>query len=168
MPIRVLVVDDSAFFRQQIISLLNSDKQFEVAGEASDGRDAIVKTAKLKPDVITMDYEMPIMDGITAVKEIMKATPTPVLMFSSMTTKGAKITLDALDAGALDFIPKYRDQISGSQRIQLKQLLFQKLRAVTYRYASVNRSIKAATKPQEKNISCQYTYRGCCYWLCNL
>lgn len=73
---------------------------------AVNGREAVEKAKSLKPDVITMDIEMPVMDGITAVREIMAASPTPILMFSSLTHDGAKATLDALEAGALDFLPK--------------------------------------------------------------
>ncbi len=112
MPARVLVVDDSGFFRRRIEDILNADKHIEVVGYAVDGKDAIDKTAALKPDVITMDIEMPVMDGITAVRHIMKSHPTPILMFSSLTTEGARSTLDALEAGAMDFLPKKMEDIS--------------------------------------------------------
>ncbi|GMR08229.1 MAG: chemotaxis response regulator protein-glutamate methylesterase [Gammaproteobacteria bacterium] len=112
MPARVLVVDDSGFFRRRIEDILNADKHIEVVGYAVNGKDAIDKTASLKPDVITMDIEMPVMDGITAVRHIMKSHPTPILMFSSLTTKGAQSTLDALEAGAMDFLPKKMEDIS--------------------------------------------------------
>jgi len=110
--VRVLVVDDSRFFRRCLTEMLNSDKHIEVVGCAVDGADAIIKMRELRPDVITMDIEMPVMDGITATKKIMAEIPTPILMFSSLTTSGAKSTLDALDAGALDFLPKKFDDIS--------------------------------------------------------
>jgi two-component system chemotaxis response regulator CheB len=103
--IRVLVVDDSAFFRHRITNMLNSDERIEVIDTAGDGRSGVEKALRLKPDVITMDVEMPIMDGITAVKEIMSKAPTSIMMLSSHTSEGAKATLDALNAGALDFIP---------------------------------------------------------------
>ncbi len=104
--IRVLVVDDSGFFRRHISKLLSKDGQIEVVGTAGDGMAGVEAAKKLKPDVITMDVEMPVMDGITAVKKIMSEVPTPILMLSSYTSKGAKETLDALQAGAVDFIPK--------------------------------------------------------------
>ncbi|MFQ5469302.1 MAG: chemotaxis response regulator protein-glutamate methylesterase [Gammaproteobacteria bacterium] len=106
MAVKVLVVDDSAFFKRCIKEILSTDKHIEVIGTASDGKEAIKKCADLKPDVITMDVEMPVMDGITAVRSIMQETPTPILMLSSLTQEGARITLDALDAGAVDFLPK--------------------------------------------------------------
>ncbi len=111
MATRVLVVDDSGFIRRRIAQILNVEPGLEVIGMASNGQEAVSKTAKLHPDVITMDVEMPVMDGITAVKEIMLRTPCPILMFSSSTKAGAKSTLDALEAGAVDFLPKELDQI---------------------------------------------------------
>lgn len=112
MPIRVLVVDDSGFFRRRVSEMLNADPRMEVVGDAADGQEAIDKTLRLRPDVITMDIEMPVMDGITAVRRIMQARRTPILMFSSLTTDGAKATLDALDAGAVDYLPKKFEDIS--------------------------------------------------------
>lgn len=129
MSIGVLIVDDSAFFRQQIRAIINAHPQLNVVGEASNGREAIDKALKLKPDVITMDYEMPMMDGITAVREIMAKQPTPILMFSSLTLKGARVTLDALDAGAVDFLPKSYERVSGSNS-SLKQILVEKIQAI--------------------------------------
>jgi len=106
MAIKVLVVDDSAFFRRRVTEILNQHPDLEVIGDAANGRDAVTKTAQLRPDVVTMDIEMPVLDGISAVREIMQKTPTPIIMFSSLTHDGAKATLDALEAGALDFLPK--------------------------------------------------------------
>jgi two-component system chemotaxis response regulator CheB len=111
MATRVLVVDDSGFIRRRIAQILNVEPGLEVVGMASNGQEAVSKTAQLHPDVITMDVEMPVMDGIAAVKEIMLRTPCPILMFSSSTKAGAKSTLDALEAGAVDFLPKELDQI---------------------------------------------------------
>ena len=112
MSIRVLVVDDSRFFRLRVSEILNADSRLEVVGVAENGLQAIEQSKNLKPDVITMDIEMPVMDGITAVKRIMSNTPIPVLIFSSLTTDGAKVTLDALDAGAVDYLPKRMDDLS--------------------------------------------------------
>ncbi|MUL06995.1 chemotaxis-specific protein-glutamate methyltransferase CheB [Aliivibrio fischeri] len=111
MAIKVLVVDDSSFFRRRVSEIINSDPRLEVIDVAVNGKEAVEKAKSLKPDVITMDIEMPVMDGISAVREIMKACPTPTLMFSSLTHDGAKATLDALDAGALDFLPKKFEDI---------------------------------------------------------
>lgn len=112
MTVRVLVVDDSTFFRRRVTEMLDGDPRLKVVGSAVDGRDAVNKVRELNPDVITMDIEMPLMDGISAVRAIMAATPKPVLMFSSLTHEGARATLEALEAGALDFLPKSFDAIS--------------------------------------------------------
>ncbi len=122
MPVRVLVVDDSAFFRRRLTEIFESDKHIDVVGSAADGREAIAQVARLKPDVVTMDIEMPVMDGISAVRAIMQKTPVPVLMLSSLTTDGAKATLDALEAGAMDFLPKKMEDISLDRGTAKRQL----------------------------------------------
>ncbi|MDP1931995.1 MAG: chemotaxis response regulator protein-glutamate methylesterase [Gammaproteobacteria bacterium] len=119
MTIKVLVVDDSGFFRRRLCEIINGTGDLEVIGTAADGREAIEKARELKPDVITMDYEMPVMDGITAVREITRSLGIPVLMFSSLTYEGARVTLDALEAGAVDYLPKNFEDISrNSEEIQ--------------------------------------------------
>lgn len=115
MPVTVLVVDDSAFFRQRVSGILNADPRINVVGTAENGQVAVSKAVSLKPDVITMDYEMPVMNGISAVVEIMRQCPTPVLMFSSLTYQGARVTLEALEAGAVDFLPKSYEQMTPGQ-----------------------------------------------------
>ncbi|MBD3609168.1 MAG: chemotaxis response regulator protein-glutamate methylesterase [Gammaproteobacteria bacterium] len=122
MPVRVLVVDDSSFFRRRIIEILSADPRLNVIGEAVNGAEAIEKAVELDPDVITMDIEMPIMDGISSVREIMKQHPCAILMFSSLTTEGAQATLDALEAGALDFLPKRLEEISGNREEAIRLL----------------------------------------------
>jgi two-component system chemotaxis response regulator CheB len=122
MPVKVLVVDDSAFFRRRIKEMLEKNSDIRVIGAAENGRDAIAQAERLKPDVITMDYEMPLMDGITAVREIMARCPTPILMFSSLTYEGARVTLDALEAGAMDYLPKSFESMSNSPGESVKML----------------------------------------------
>jgi len=122
MPVRVLIVDDSGFFRRRLTEMLNADPRLEVVGTANDGAQAVEQVAKLRPDVVTMDIEMPVMDGIAATRRIMTVTPTPILMFSSLTTDGAKATLDALDAGAVDYLPKKFEDISRDQDEAKRQL----------------------------------------------
>lgn len=112
MAINVLVVDDSAFFRRRLCELINKHPLLNVIGTAANGKEAIEQARLLNPDVITMDYEMPVMDGITAVREITRAQGTPVLMFSSLTYEGARVTLDALEAGAVDYLPKNFEEIA--------------------------------------------------------
>lgn len=104
--IKVLVVDDSLVMRNTISRILSKDPAIEVVGTAADGRDAIEKAQSLKPDVITMDIEMPVMNGIEALKKIMEKDPVPVVMMSSLTREGAEITMEALELGACDFITK--------------------------------------------------------------
>jgi two-component system chemotaxis response regulator CheB len=104
--IRVLIVDDSAFMRKVLQSILTADPQIEVIGEARDGRDAIKLAESLKPDVITMDINMPLMDGLQATERIMSTNPRPILVVSSETRDGAGSTLKALELGAIDFVAK--------------------------------------------------------------
>ena len=106
MAVKVLVVDDSAFFRQRITQILSQNANIEVIGVARDGLDAIEKNNSLKPDVITMDVEMPKLNGIDAVRHIMRERPTQVLMVSSLTHEGAQVTLQAMEAGAVDYLTK--------------------------------------------------------------
>jgi two-component system, chemotaxis family, protein-glutamate methylesterase/glutaminase len=126
MAVKVLVVDDSGFFRRRVTEILGQDPQIQVVGVATNGQEAIEKTQSLRPDVITMDYEMPVMDGITAVREIMRRWPTPVLMFSSLTYEGARTSLDALDAGAADYLPKNFEDISRNPD-KVRQLLCERV-----------------------------------------
>jgi two-component system chemotaxis response regulator CheB len=113
--LKVLVVDDSGFFQRRVTEIINADARLEVIATANNGLEGVEKALALKPDVITMDYEMPVMDGVTAVRHIMRKCPTPVLMFSSLTYEGARITLDALEAGAVDFLSKQFDAIAASE-----------------------------------------------------
>lgn len=122
MPVKVLVVDDSGFFRRRLTEILVADPLIKVVGSAANGREAIDQVIALQPDVVTMDVEMPIMDGITAVKEIMRRHPTPILMFSSLTNEGAQATLDALEAGAIDFLPKKFEDIANERERALAEL----------------------------------------------
>ncbi|OUR64670.1 chemotaxis response regulator protein-glutamate methylesterase [Methylophaga sp. 42_25_T18] len=122
MATRVLIVDDSAFFRKRLSEIIATDPGLEVAGTANNGQEAIDQVIKLSPDVITMDMEMPVMDGISAVRKIMERHPIPILMLSTWTTEGAKSTLDALEAGAADFLPKRFEDLSEDQSIAHQQL----------------------------------------------
>lgn len=110
--VKVLVVDDSAFMRKMITDMVNQDKQLTVIGTARNGLDGIEKIKKLKPDVVTMDVEMPEMDGISALKIIMEEFPVPVIMLSSLTKDGTRATIQAIENGAVDFISKPSGAIS--------------------------------------------------------
>lgn len=102
----VLIVDDSSFMRRSISIIIERDPQFFIIGIARNGLDAIEKIQRLKPDVVTMDVEMPEMDGISAIKEIMKTCPVPVVMLSNHTESGTRSALKALELGAIDFFLK--------------------------------------------------------------
>jgi len=110
--IRVLVVDDSAFLRRNLPRILESDPTIKVVGTAANGAEAIQKVKELRPDVVTLDVLMPVMDGLTALKHIMRETPTPVVMISSVTRQGAQETLEALSLGAIDFVAKPSGPVS--------------------------------------------------------
>ncbi|RJQ30990.1 MAG: chemotaxis response regulator protein-glutamate methylesterase [Peptococcaceae bacterium] len=105
-PVRVLVVDDSAVMRNVVKRFLNIDAGVEVVGTATDGLDALAKIASLRPDVVTLDVEMPGLDGLSALKQIMRKCPVPVVMLSAHTTAGAAATMEALSLGAVDFVAK--------------------------------------------------------------
>ncbi|GBD39496.1 Chemotaxis response regulator protein-glutamate methylesterase of group 1 operon [bacterium HR37] len=130
--IRVLIVDDSAFMRNALKTMLSSDPEIEIVGVARDGVEAIEKVMSLNPDIVTMDVEMPRMDGLTALKRIMEIKPVPVIIVSSLTSEGAKVTLDALDIGAVDFIPKNLSELS-VDIVKLKELLIEKVKKVAGR-----------------------------------
>jgi two-component system chemotaxis response regulator CheB len=148
--VKVLVVDDSAFMRNALSNMLSSDPEIKIVGTARDGLEAIEKIAALKPDIITMDVEMPRMDGISALKHIMEKTPLPVIMVSSITTEGAKVTLDALDLGAVDFIPKNLSDLS-INIVKIKEILIEKIKHIA-RKGLVKKRITpiAATKIEIK------------------
>ncbi|PKR78639.1 chemotaxis response regulator protein-glutamate methylesterase [Halalkalibacillus sediminis] len=109
---RVLVIDDSAFMRKMISDMINQAEGLEVIDTARNGKIGIEKVHKLKPDVVTLDIEMPVMDGLTALESIMEEYPTPVIMLSSLTQAGADSTIRALELGAIDFISKPSGAIS--------------------------------------------------------
>lgn len=112
--IKVLIVDDSALIRKILTDILNSDPGIEVVGTAMDAHAARDKIKQLHPDVITLDIEMPKMDGITFLRNLMRLNPLPVVMVSTLTEKGAEVTLDALDAGAIDFVSKPKIDVSNT------------------------------------------------------
>ena len=112
--IKVLIVDDSIFMRKALESLLSGEPDIEIVGLAKNGKEGVEMAEQFHPDVITMDIEMPTMDGITALELIMKKNPTPVIMVSSLTKEGADATLKALDLGAVDFMTKDSQSFGGA------------------------------------------------------
>lgn len=112
--IKVLIVDDSALVRQVLTSILETSKNISVVGSARDPVDAREKIKELNPDVLTLDIEMPKMDGVTFLKNLMRLRPMPVVMISTLTEAGADITLEALEVGAVDFIAKPKIDVQGA------------------------------------------------------
>lgn len=127
--INVVVIDDSAFMRKSLSLMLSSDPQISVVGTARNGLEGIELIKKTNPDVATLDIEMPVMDGLTALKKIMAECPTSVIMVSSLTTEGAQSTIKAMELGAVDFIPKEMSYVSVNIS-QVKDDLIQKVKAI--------------------------------------
>ena len=125
---KVLVVDDSVFMRKIVSDMLESDPRIKVCGNAKNGIEAIEKVKELKPDVVTMDVEMPRMDGLTALGHIMKECPVPVVMLSTLTQKGADATLTALSRGAIDYVQKPSGAVSLDVR-KVQSILLEKVKA---------------------------------------
>jgi two-component system chemotaxis response regulator CheB len=132
----VLVVDDSAFMRRVISDILGSTNEFRVIGTARDGNDALRKVHQLDPDLVTMDVEMPVLDGLSALGYIMSETPRPVVMLSAYTTEGGEATMRALDYGAVDFVAKPSGTISLNLE-SVSDRLLQALRAASTANLSV-------------------------------
>jgi two-component system chemotaxis response regulator CheB len=142
MTIRILVVDDSPFMRKSLQKMLEEAPDLRVVATARDGIDALEKIEEHKPDIVTLDIEMPRMDGLTCLKRIMADHPMPVLMVSSLTQEGAQATLDALSIGALDFIPK-ESSFATMSILQIQHDLQEKVR----RLATSPRFHRPATPP---------------------
>jgi two-component system chemotaxis response regulator CheB len=127
--IKVIIIDDSAFMRKSLTLMLESDQEIRVIATARDGNEGLDKIVKLKPDIVTLDIEMPVMDGLTALKIIMEKMPVPVLMVSSLTTEGASATMQAFDLGAVDFISKDLASISSNIK-NIKDELIDKIKQI--------------------------------------
>ena len=146
-PVRVLVVDDSAFMRKSLTTMLEEGKQIHVVGVARNGEEAIQQVQQLKPDVVTMDVEMPGMTGLQALQQIMSKFPVPVIMVSSITVEGAQETLQALEWGAVDFVPKQLDGVV-SKIADIQQQLVSKVLAARYAGAKLKRMpVTGSVKP---------------------
>lgn len=135
--IRVLIVDDSSFMRMAIRSVLSKDPTIDIVGTAADGMEGVEKAIELKPDLITMDVEMPRMDGIAALRMIMAKAPTRVIMVSTLTNEGARSTFEALDAGAIDYIPKNVTDSTQAQNVFREELLRKVQEAVRSRLGRI-------------------------------
>ena len=123
---KVLVVDDSAFMRRVISDIINDDPRCETVGTAVNGKEALEKVQTLKPDVISLDIQMPVMDGLTMLKKLNSIKPTPVVMMSTLTKEGATETIEALELGAFDFVAK-PDNIFKVNTDEVREELMEKL-----------------------------------------
>ena len=154
MSVRVLVVDDSAFMRKVITEIIGAEPDLEVVGYARNGEDALKKLSRLQVDVITLDVEMPVMDGLETLKRIMNENPRPVVMLSSRTRKGSDTTMQALSLGAVDFVSKP----TGSAAPDLHSIaeeLVSKIRCAAMAQLPRKKRVPAAAPPKGLCRSCR-------------
>ncbi|SDO92514.1 two-component system, chemotaxis family, response regulator CheB [Filomicrobium insigne] len=153
--ISVLVVDDSGVMRRALTRRIQTDSRFRVIDTASDGREGVEKTLKLRPDVVTLDVEMPVMNGLEALRVIVSQTRTPVVMVSSVTKAGANITMEALEIGAVDFIAKsnsgdmIHEKLLAAARAKLQRPapIAPRTRVATPKLAATSRTHSLRTSP---------------------
>jgi two-component system chemotaxis response regulator CheB len=151
--IKVLIVDDSALVRQLLKTMLESDSQIEVVGVASDPFMAREKIKKLNPDVLTLDVEMPRMDGITFLNNLMRLRPVPVVMVSTLTEKGADVTLRALENGAIDFVSKPKLDVAEQLPVYAEEIIQKVKTAASARVKPLERRVSSNKLLQEKYTS---------------
>ena len=149
--ISVLVVDDSTFMRNTITALLEQDSDIKIVGTARNGQEALQKAEELDPDVMTLDVDLPRLDGLGVLQQLMKKTPLPVLMVSSLTQSGAESTLKALEYGALDFIPKNmstdRDTFAAELQKKVRAIARRKT-IIKLKYRRINQIQVPVPRPQ--------------------
>lgn len=141
MAIKILIIDDSALARKLLGAMLSKDRDIEVVGAAADPYAARERIKQLNPDVITLDVEMPRMDGITFLENLMRLRPMPVVMVSSLTQRGAEVTLRALELGAIDYVAKPKVDIAGSLASYADELI-----------AKVKVAASARVNPDRKSV----------------
>jgi two-component system chemotaxis response regulator CheB len=146
-PVRVLIVDDSAVMRQLLATLLEADPEIQVVGTAADPHIARERIKALNPDVITLDIEMPHMDGLTFLRKIMALRPTPVVMISTLTQRGADTTLEALEVGAVDFIAKPTEGLAEAM-FELATEIQAKVKAAAGSRVGARRAVTAPSVPR--------------------
>jgi two-component system chemotaxis response regulator CheB len=147
-PITVLVVDDSAFMRKALEGMLAADPRVKVVGVARNGEEAVQKVVDLQPSVVTLDVEMPGMNGLDALRKIMEVRPVPVVMVSSLTMEGAQATIQALELGAVDFLPKQLDGIA-TNITGIQQELIAKVMAAANSSGKVRRPVTGRPVPSQ-------------------
>jgi two-component system, chemotaxis family, protein-glutamate methylesterase/glutaminase len=157
--VRVLIVDDSALMRRLLSDLLSSAPEIEIVGTARDGREAVLQAARLKPDVITLDVEMPEVSGLEALPAILSVHPVPVVMVSALTQEGADVTLQALELGAVDFMAKPERNQLAEMRASRDLLVGKVLAAAQSRVrrprrtASSSSTSSSTTSPSTKGVT---------------
>ncbi len=151
--IKVLIVDDSALIRQMLTEILNSDSGLEVVGAAADPLIAREKIKQLKPDVITLDVEMPKMDGVTFLKNLMRLHPLPVVMISTLTEQGADITFEALESGAIDFIAKPKLDVKEQLQAYSEEIIEKVKNAAKANVSAISTGSPTASMTVEKKLS---------------
>lgn len=154
MSIKVVVVDDSAFMRKALSTMLEKDPEIKVVATARNGEEGLELIRTHQPDVVTLDIEMPRMDGLTALRHIMMEMPRPVLMVSSLTVEGAEATLKAMELGAVDFIPKQLSKVS-LDIVRIEDSLRAKVKEVARRKFRAPRAMRPAAKPADARAPAQ-------------
>lgn len=146
--IRLLIIDDSALIRTMLSKIFESSAAIEVVGTAADPIIARDKIKKLKPDVLTLDIEMPRMDGLTFLRNLMRLRPMPVVMISTLTEKGAEVTLEALSIGAVDFVAKPKVDVANTLNAYAEDLI-----------AKVKAAAKANIRSGSSSVSNQSNHK---------
>ena len=160
-PITVLVVDDSTVLRKIIKEMFSTDAQLKIVGEAEHGLKALELISELKPDVVTLDVNMPVMDGLTTIKHVMIKCPTPVVMFSTLTGQGAKETFEALRYGAIDFLQKPSSLLKEDLKSQHELIISRVKNAARAGIDAVRYLRPAQTAVQKKtvrNTDCRWVF----------
>jgi two-component system, chemotaxis family, protein-glutamate methylesterase/glutaminase len=158
--VRVLVTDDSAFMRQVVTRALEGDARFEVVGTAASGAEALEQCRKLRPDVVTMDFNMPGMNGAEATRALMRERALPVVMLSAHTAQGAKETLQALEAGAVDFVTKPSGEVSATLGDAKAELIEKLLAAAGANVSALApKSLAQPSKPEPEPRSAPHSVR---------
>lgn len=150
--LKVLVVDDSKMIRRVLCDIINSDKNKRVVGEAANGKEALALLSESNPDVITLDINMPVMDGLTTLKHIMINNPTPTVMISALTQEGASETFDSLKYGAIDFLPK-PSQLKGGDLQSQKNEILRKIELVTEVQIESIRYLRRPSKDKKQKLN---------------